>query len=145
MNRTTILRKYAQPLTELIRDSQNYGELAMLMSHKMDQRLDGLIGATEGFDTVAFTVVLWADRKGLLLKLAETVAAEAPLRRGSCRAGCPDARGTFQSCHSTAQHRCGRRRKQSRLGRAASRIAGANQAPMNEPVRLCGQAVNVQQ
>jgi hypothetical protein len=80
MANNDILRKFSQPLTELIVDTQTYADLRRTLLFHLNEELGNIVAPSEGFQAVAFETVQWAWRHGKMIELAKAVASEVPGR-----------------------------------------------------------------
>jgi len=71
---------FAERLHRVTRDAYDRDSLEQLLKFRLGQRLDQITPAGSPFDTVVFQLILWADRDGRLLELAQAVAEGRPGR-----------------------------------------------------------------
>lgn len=76
--KSATLRRFAEPLHELIREAYKSKELAKVLYFHLKERLDTITSEQNDFDAVVFDLVLWADLHGRFLELARAVSAERP-------------------------------------------------------------------
>lgn len=74
---------FAEKVHQFITDAYDYSELDRVMHYRLDQKLGQIASDRDGFDTVVFKLVLWADRNGRLAALAHAVAEERSAKDGA--------------------------------------------------------------